>query len=129
MQPVHSFDVKDWQTASGGNWGNWYVNQGILLKTANPDGDCDLLSNSVPLVTTEGFKIFPNPAQQTFQIRSERDEVVHIALRDAFGRVVWEAGTVSTNTPIEVPAALPQGVYYCLVRRGEGKLVLRLVFL
>lgn len=130
MQPVHSFDLKDWQTASGGNWGNWSVNQGILLKTANPDGDCDLLSSSVPLLTAaEGFRIFPNPAQQTFQIRSERDETVHIALRDAFGRVIWEAGAVSTNTNIDVPGTLPQGVYYCLVRQGERKSVLRLVFL
>ena len=32
MAPKHTFDLNDWQTATGGNWQYWYVEQGVVRK-------------------------------------------------------------------------------------------------
>jgi len=73
---VHYFDLSDWETASGGEWQNWSINN-------NPQ--CDVLAvESQDLVS---IKAFPNPFEHVIQIASEK-ALKSIQLMDILGNTI-----------------------------------------
>ncbi len=63
-------DLTDWQTASGGEWQNWYVEEGTLFRIEETDGDCaDVLTSTAEWAQAGSLQVFPNPASGAFQWR------------------------------------------------------------
>jgi cyanophycinase-like exopeptidase len=50
----NTFDLSDWKTGNGGNWENWYVDNGTLIETAGAQIDCSNLSTENPDSDNDG---------------------------------------------------------------------------
>ena len=60
-----TFDLNDWQTASGGFWQNWYVENGALHQETIGTGACDeVISNEIDILSKK-IKLYPIPTQET----------------------------------------------------------------
>lgn len=53
-----SFNLNDWQTASGGEWQDWSVDQGTLVTTSGTQMNC--ATSSMEIESTN-IRIYPNP--------------------------------------------------------------------
>lgn len=56
----HTFDLNDWETATGGEWQNWYVEDGTLFEANTVQQNCSLV-NSQDFKVNQKLTIFPNP--------------------------------------------------------------------
>lgn len=120
-------DLTDWQTVQGGEWQNWYVEDGTLVRIPETNGDCaDVLSSSAGPVAVGGFSIFPNPASETLSWRWEgQNPIDQFTLRSITGQVVrhWP----NRNTPLNLNE-VPKGVY-TIEAITDGQLVIEKVII
>lgn len=83
-----TFDLNDWKTSSGGNWQNWFVENGNLIKVATTETGCE----DEPLSTLEEDKkmmslvsISPNPTSDCWRISNLPKDVVQISIFSTTG--------------------------------------------
>lgn len=65
---TNQFDLNTWETGVGGEWQNWWVDQGSFQSQVSTPIDCQTFSNT----EFENFVVdfYPNPIQNNFKIRS-----------------------------------------------------------
>jgi len=65
-----------------------------------------------------GVEIYPNPASSRFNIRSP-EEIRHVALFDAYGKMVLEQQSAGKFLTIDFPSLLPAGLYFVEIQTEE----------
>lgn len=112
---AYSFDLKDWETGSGGVWQDWYAEQGqFYVSDGASPADCYVGMNHHSATT---YLVFPNPTASSVTLRLPVavGSIISIALLDAAGRLVhhWQdahAGTDPQTLTLTLPA-LTNGCY------------------
>jgi cyanophycinase-like exopeptidase len=114
------FDLNNWSTAFGGEWQNWYVEQGELLKTTATGSACGLVSpvRDAPLGALS-VEVSPNPFDAVLRLQSEHPGPLGLRLFDCLGRPVW-AGQGAAGETLDIPANLPTGAYQLEISGASG---------
>lgn len=106
----NSFDLTDWETASGGVWENWSIDNGVLSISAgatNPQ--CETLS--IDVLNNIAFKAYPNPFVDEIKIDSQ-SPIDSVRLFDGLGRAI---DIELNNEKIAKLSNLKSGIYYLSV--------------
>lgn len=126
--PTHTFNLNDWETASGGTWENWYVQQGVLQKQLNVTGICAPVSASDDLLLPDAaISIVPNPVHRVFELKTDLMGTFDLQLLDTTGRLIWSAKSVLPNTNIQLPKEVSTGVFNLQIRSKSAILVQKIV--
>lgn len=111
-----SFNLRDWQTTSGGGvWQKWWVENGLLQTSPSGSPNClsaaDQLGNDPAVI-----RISPNPARVLLQM--ELDEEVlpaQVEIIDVQGKSFYTQKVSTSNTSIQVKD-WPSGMYFFRVK-------------
>jgi cyanophycinase-like exopeptidase len=118
-----SFDLNDWQTGERGEWQNWYVEDGELLKIFDTGPDCaaTISSTSGPHPEAADLQLFPNPAREwLYWTSSEPAEAIRVF--NLYGQLMLAAPGSATRIKVE---GLPPGAYLAHFQLGGGQVAVR----
>ncbi|MCB9291043.1 MAG: Type 1 glutamine amidotransferase-like domain-containing protein [Lewinellaceae bacterium] len=121
-----AFDLNDWQTGSGGEWQNWYVQDGELMRAFDTGPDCAAVLNTTaePLPASQ-LVIFPNPATERLFLKWAGDgRMEGLELRNAYGQVLRSETGPVRELSLE---GLAGGVYFLEVKIAGRILVKKFV--
>jgi len=106
----HTFDLTDWQTASGGNWENWYVEDGVRKRQADADPACDGLVSIFDLQPAgQRLDLWPNPASRYIRWQTPEDQPARqLRLWNTQGQLLLD---IRVDRPELSVNALPPGLY------------------
>ncbi|MCB9357557.1 MAG: Type 1 glutamine amidotransferase-like domain-containing protein [Calditrichaeota bacterium] len=118
---ANTFSLSDWETSSGGQWQNWFVNNGVWNSTAGVRINCDSIfsaAQDAPVVNkVDLLSALPNPfnPSTTIQFELSRTSHVKVTAYDIQGREVARLtdGLLSAGTH-QIPwdcSACASGVY------------------
>ena len=96
----------------------------LYERIPNPDYDCEDV-NSVPQLKEIEIDIYPNPAQNHFQILSELTGSVQIEIRNLNGKILKKS-SVLNNAPIDI-STIANGLYFVTIKNDNLKKTLRLI--
>lgn len=115
---TNTFDLSDWETGDGGDWENWYVENGTLIETTGAQIDCSALS-----INNNDFgfaiKVFPNPTKDNFFIESET-EILEFELFDATGQLLFFRNEFCALTISIDVRSIPTGMYFLKIQTNRG---------
>jgi cyanophycinase-like exopeptidase len=105
-----SMDLTDWQSVQGGEWQNWYVEAGELVRIPETNGNCaDVINSATEAAAPSKLSVFPNPASgQLFWQWKGQQSVQQLRLRSITGQVVRD--WLGVLGPLEL-TGLASGVY------------------
>lgn len=110
-----SFDLRDWESGSGGSWEYWYAEAGSLLTRPAPPPACALLGAEAlaPML----FSLHPNPAAGRVWLKAGGQPIEGAELLDLLGRrlAIFRQDGRDWHLSVE---SLPPGLY--LVRAWGG---------
>lgn len=103
------FDLNDWFTGEGGEWQNWYVDEGELTMVEDqnpPNCIVGLLESS------EGdFKLYPNPTCDELTIERIEGGTAKWQVIDISGRTIMSGRIDANNSETIDVSSLKTGVY------------------
>lgn len=115
------FDLSDWQSGSGGEWQNWYVNNGTFMTATTVNPNCnDLLS--VDDMTLEIAQVYPNPFSNQITIETN-SEKLNFEMFDVLGKQV-NVNTVSNKIDT---TSLEHGIYFLTVINETSRQTFKLI--
>lgn len=105
-----SMDLSDWQSVQGGEWQNWYVEEGVLSRIPDTNGNCaDVINASTEATAPSKLRVFPNPASgQLFWQWKGQGVIQQLCLRSITGQVVKNWPEIAA--PLDLSGLAP-GVY------------------
>lgn len=113
------FDLNNWTTGEGGNWENWWVDNGELFMSA---GEPLQLTE----IDAEEFSIYPNPASDVINLSLEYSWTQgQYRIVDATGRTE-KSGSLTGLSKIDV-ASLPEGFHLIILGDANRTVVSRFV--
>jgi len=113
------FDLNDWTSGQGGEWQNWWVDNGELFMAS---GDPLALAEA----EKEGFTFYPNPTKDVLNFSMEQPlNQGRFSVIDATGRTA-ASGNLNGITQIDV-AELPEGFYLIVLSDSDRSVVSRFV--
>ena len=74
---VQILDLNDWKTGTGGEWENWYVENGGLNEQVGNQPNCQILS-LIQIDESKIFSVYPNPASDIVSITFSLNETAQI---------------------------------------------------
>ncbi|MCB0518135.1 MAG: Type 1 glutamine amidotransferase-like domain-containing protein [Lewinellaceae bacterium] len=108
----NTFDLNDWLAGNGGEWQNWYVENGALLKILEVDGDCASLTALEEQTANGGLvKVFPNPFLNSLFIQPNSGSELEFRLTNLLGQTVWQGRSGYFSLPVDL-GFLPSGNYW-----------------
>jgi cyanophycinase-like exopeptidase len=113
---AHTFDLKDWTTATGGAWENWWVENGDLVKSTGAEpADCagwTSVGDAGYGMRDARFEVFPNPFQDEIFVKvPDITSPVKWQLFSATGTLL-RSGQTGPSAHFSIPAAgIPPGIY------------------
>lgn len=117
-----AFDLNDWQTGSGGEWQNWYVLDGELMKAFDTGPNCAAVLNTTAEPLPANLAVFPNPAVERLFLKWAGEyRMEGLELRNAYGQVLRREAGDMQELSLEGLAA---GVYFLEVKVG-GRILVR----
>ncbi len=121
---AHTFDLNDWQTASGGEWGNWYAVDGELEIVMGTSSQCDelILHTRETDPAAAQISAFPNPTRGPLEVQCNATDctVERIIVHDARGGLVR---SIDRPQGVISLSGLPAGLYQLQVFTTEGMAV------
>lgn len=121
----HSFDLRDWQTGSGGTWENWWVENGNLVTAPGQAINCAGLGSALPH-TGAHLQAHPNPsADGRFHVQVQGPWSDAVQVFDGRGRLLWQ-GLGGADFEVDL-SGCPAGMYVLLAHGEAGVQALRLV--
>ncbi|NQX76115.1 MAG: T9SS type A sorting domain-containing protein [Gilvibacter sp.] len=119
----HTFDLNDWQTASGGEWLNWSIEEGVFNEASGSDPACNPLR--VDEFAQTNISLFPNPVQDQLQLNSNGLDIQEIAVYNQLGQQVLQ-NAVNTVSELQVNTAnWSTGTYYVRVETAGGEVLIK----
>ncbi|NQX84651.1 MAG: T9SS type A sorting domain-containing protein [Flavobacteriaceae bacterium] len=100
------FNLIDWITTEGANWGNWYVNNGSFLTSNTTNPDCNLLSG-LDLDQLE-INVSLNPFKHQINLQGI-SEAYQLDIFDIHGKIIYSA-TLYNDKSINL-SHLQSGLY------------------
>ncbi len=114
-----TFNLRDWKTGTGGQWQNWWVENGVLKTQSGAAEPACTTPVIEPNIESE-VHIFPNPASDQVTIETDAfDLAVSLEVYDCQGKRLitgcsWSGQTqISTNN-------WPTGMYFFHLNFAEG---------
>lgn len=106
---VNTFNLKTWQTGSGGEWQNWYVENGVLFQEDSYEENC----SAVIIEKTESnkFSIYPNPTQSTINLFANGNKIKGVVIYDVNGKTVYKLSDIDQLEAEIDLTFLDRGVY------------------
>jgi Peptidase family S51 len=122
----NSFDLTDWQSGSGGEWENWWVESGTLFAGPGQPINCPAQGSASPR-DDQRLEVSPNPSMDGhFALSANGLALEAVMVFDMQGRPVWQQH-MPAATRLDVDLAdQPAGWYVLLARHADGVLVRRL---
>jgi hypothetical protein len=118
---VNYFDLSDWETGSGGEWRNWFINNGVFTSVAGVNPQCTSLS--IPEVSLAQVRVFPNPFVDRIQIESDV-ELSTIQLIGMSGNII----PVELKSDVTLNlSSLSSGIYFLTLKTDSEAQVFRLI--
>ncbi|WP_435577962.1 T9SS type A sorting domain-containing protein [Gilvibacter sp.] len=119
----HTFDLNDWQTASGGEWLNWSIEEGVFNEASGSDPACNPLS--VDEFAQANISLYPNPVQDQVQLNTNGLEIQNLAIYNQLGQQVMQE-TVTTAVNLQIDAAnWSAGIFYLRVVTAGGEVLIK----
>lgn len=111
----NTFDLNDWTTGTGGEWHNWYVDNGVFHETPTDDSECNAIISSTNrlLPNLEGLTVFPNPFQTEINLTSDNSSAEAIIEVNIYNQLGDQVGHYANRTAAEAIQLqhLPNGIY------------------
>jgi hypothetical protein len=118
-QGSNTFSLSDWETGSGGEWFYWYVDQGEL--TITPAGTVNTLNPEQGSL----FRIVPNPAVNSFQIKNTSGKPVDaVQIFDTRGRLFLQSE--GHQGPFDI-SKLNKGIYFVTILQENSRTGIKLI--
>ncbi len=115
----YSMDLNNWINHTGGEWFDWYVEEGELFEAAGEAPDCSL---NVPKLTADSFEVWPIPTTQWLNFESNNG--THVTLYNLQGAILYQGQAKEGLNQLNLNA-FESGVYL-LENGGVTKRVLKL---
>ncbi|WP_138433605.1 cyanophycinase [Winogradskyella algicola] len=115
------FDLSDWQSGSGGEWQNWYVNNGTFATSSSINPNCNDALSVEDIANTE-LKVLPNPFSDYVSIKTEIENL-NIKMFDVSGKQV---GVEFDKNKIDTKA-LANGIYFIIIENEDYKQTFKLI--
>ena len=118
-------DLNDWQTAERGEWQNWYVEDGELLKIFDTGPDCAATISSAGGLLPDGaeVRLFPNPAREWLYWQWTGSEPIEaIRIFNLYGQLMLAAPGSAMKISVE---GLPPGAYLAHFQLGGGQVAVK----
>jgi cyanophycinase-like exopeptidase len=114
------FDLSDWQTGSGGEWQNWYVDNGTFVSSTTVNPNCsDLLD--IPENEKLVVNIYPNPFTDKITIQS--NALNTFKMFDITGKQIFiKSSSNSINT-----TWLGAGIYFLNIESNNASKTFKLI--
>ena len=108
----NQFDLNTWETGIGGEWQNWWVDQGNFQSQISVPIDCDNLN----LTEFEKYdvEIYPNPFENEISILSQT-ELSTVEIFDISGRQIKKSFLKSPSTSLNLED-LSSGLYILRIK-------------
>ncbi|MDR9399502.1 MAG: T9SS type A sorting domain-containing protein [Salibacter sp.] len=123
------FDLNDWESGNGGNWENWYVDNGVFNTQAGNKPNCKTLSTS-PNDESSIFSVYPNPAANrvTISLQLNKYKSNSLVISNAIGQEFERLGLTGSDQIHLNTEDFPAGLYFIkIMRGGENILVEKLL--
>jgi cyanophycinase-like exopeptidase len=118
---VNYFDLSDWETGSGGEWRNWFIDNGVFTSAAGLNPQCTSLS--IPELSLAQIRVFPNPFVDRIQIKSDV-ELKTIQLIGILGNII----PVELQSDLTINlSSVSSGIYFLTLKTGSETQVFRLI--
>jgi cyanophycinase-like exopeptidase len=114
----NSFDLNTWESGSGGQWENWWIDQGMFMSQSSTPIDCDNLNNLSQDLTD--FKVYPNPFQDRL-VFSSQAIISSVQLYDLNGNIILASKIFKTFISLDT-THLSSGIYLAKVNFENGKI-------
>lgn len=112
-----SFNLNDWQTASGGEWQNWFVDQGTLVTSAGTQINCATQTNKLE---ANNIRLYPNPTSDVVMLEGVPIKS-NIDIYDSKGRLITSFFADDDVVRIDCSSFVP-GLYSAIVRHSDASL-------
>lgn len=115
------FDVSDWQSGSGGEWQNWYVNDGVFATTSTTNPNC---SGALNLTEDkfENLTVRPNPFNDQITINGHFTDL-SLSMYNVLGKEV-EIKVISNKIDTTF---LQHGIYFLRVEKENSVQLFKLI--
>ncbi|NBC58575.1 MAG: T9SS type A sorting domain-containing protein [Bacteroidetes bacterium] len=104
---THTFDLNTWETGNGGQWENWWVNQGNFQSQNASPIDCENLSTVE--FDDESVQLHPNPVQNLLQISADLS-IKKIEVYNINGEILKTKYLKTDQTQVRFNG-FPKGIY------------------
>lgn len=64
----NTFNLNNWETGTGGQWQNWWVDQGVFQFSTSEPIDCETFSNTD--FSNVEFNVYPNPSPEFINVEA-----------------------------------------------------------
>jgi len=122
----NTFNLVDWRTTVGGQWEDYYIDNGVLHTMLGNQINCSTNIENKEVVQTD-IQIFPNPAEDFVLIRSTHN-IQLVSLLDLNGKLLFSTNPSSLELRIDLQA-FDTGIYFLKIQAKNRVSVRKLVVL
>ena len=113
----NTFNLNTWETGNGGQWENWWVNQGSFQSQTSTTIDCENLS--INEFETTSITIFPNPFKNEININASKP-LKKVEVFDINGKSLMTKSFSLNEAEINLEE-FSSGVYFLRLSYGENE--------
>ena len=123
---TNTFDLNDWKTGTGGEWENWYVENGGLNEQVGNQPNCQILS-LIQIDESKFFSVYPNPASDIVSITFSLNETAPNSLKiiNVLGQEIKRIVLTSSDEVSLKTSEIPHGLYFIQVRNGDNSMFVK----
>lgn len=97
----NSFDLTSWDSGIGGEWEDWYVDNGQLLTISGNAPNCSSLSTVDEPLAQNLVNIYPNPANEYIILENKDQNIQSVVIRNTLG-VVQDVNLYKANNQFTI---------------------------
>ncbi|MEO1257913.1 MAG: T9SS type A sorting domain-containing protein [Bacteroidota bacterium] len=116
----NQFNTLDWEPVGGGEWFDWYVQNGVLFQNGDAEPGCGLISDLIEIKKELNIEIKPTLVSSSFfvEIKSPVFSTNIIQVFDLLGRELFFEKMENNFSEINI-SAFNSGIYLVKIVSGE----------
>jgi len=115
-QGSNSFNLNTWESGNGGQWENWWIDQGMFMSQNATPVNCDNLGLETQL--SERLNFYPNPAKNYLNI-SAASPIASIRIYDGLGKEILYKKGLEKYAKLDI-SYLHKGIYFAKIGMDDG---------